>query len=59
MVGDSWSADVAGARAAGIAAVWFNPRRAAAPDDGAAIAQLHAFEPTADAMRIIFDAHRH
>jgi putative hydrolase of the HAD superfamily len=58
MVGDSWSADVLGARAAGIRAVWFNPGRVPPPDDDAAIAQLHGLEPVAEAMRIIFDAHR-
>jgi putative hydrolase of the HAD superfamily len=32
-VGDSLTVDVAGARAAGIQAVWFNPRGATAPKD--------------------------
>ncbi len=59
MVGDSWNADVAGARAAGIRAVWFNPGGVRAPDDSASIPQLRAFEPVPDAMRVIFDAHRH
>jgi HAD superfamily hydrolase (TIGR01549 family) len=58
MVGDSWSADIAGARAAGIRAVWFNPRRVPAPGDTRAISQLYSFEPVSDAMGIIFDAHR-
>ena len=31
MVGDSWANDIAGARDAGIRAVWFNPERAARP----------------------------
>ncbi len=31
MVGDSWSNDVAGARAAGLRAVWLNPSRAGRP----------------------------
>jgi FMN phosphatase YigB (HAD superfamily) len=31
MVGDSWPNDVAGARAAGLRAVWFNPGRAPRP----------------------------
>jgi len=31
MVGDSWSDDVAGAKAAGLRAVWFNPHGANAP----------------------------
>ena len=58
MVGDSWAADIAGAQAAGIRAVWFNPRRLAVPDDRVAVAQLESFEPVSEAMRIIFDAHR-
>ena len=58
MVGDSWSADVEGARAAGIRAVWFNPQRVPAPDAARGIPELHAFEPVSDAMRIIFDANR-
>lgn len=33
MVGDSWPADIEGARRAGIRAVWFNRTGAAAPDD--------------------------
>jgi putative hydrolase of the HAD superfamily len=31
MVGDSWQSDIAGARAAGIRAVWFNPQRLPRP----------------------------
>ena len=31
MVGDSWSADIAGARAAGIHPIWFNPLGAKRP----------------------------
>jgi HAD superfamily hydrolase (TIGR01549 family) len=58
MVGDSWSADIEGARAAGVRAVWFNPRQDPAPDDTASVGQLPAFEPLSDAMRIIFDADR-
>lgn len=58
MVGDSWSADIAGAHAAGIRAVWFNPARMAPPGNDPAVPQLHAFEPVSAAMRIIFDAHR-
>lgn len=33
MVGDNWSSDILGARAAETSAVWFNHRRSAAPDD--------------------------
>jgi putative hydrolase of the HAD superfamily len=59
MVGDSWTADIAGAQAAGIRAIWFNPRQLQIPDDRTPVAQLDAFEPVSRAMRIIFDAHRH
>jgi undecaprenyl-diphosphatase len=36
MVGDSWPNDVAGARAAGLRAVWLNPSKARRPDGAAA-----------------------
>ena len=59
MVGDSWSADIAGARAAGIRAIWFNPAGAVTPEPETAIPELRAFEPVEHAIRIIFDTHRH
>lgn len=59
MVGDSWPADIAGARAAGIRAVWFNPAGVRAPAPEIAVPELRAFEPVAPAIRIIFDTHRH
>jgi HAD superfamily hydrolase (TIGR01509 family) len=43
MLGDSWSADVAGARAAGLAPVWFNPGRRPSPEPE--VPQLHTLEP--------------
>jgi 5'-nucleotidase len=45
MVGDSWSADIAGARAASIRPIWFNPLGANAPA-GEAVAELRSLEPT-------------
>jgi putative hydrolase of the HAD superfamily len=50
MVGDSWHADILGARAAGLRAVWFNPRLRAAPD-GSDIPQLRSWQPPADIAR--------
>jgi HAD superfamily hydrolase (TIGR01509 family) len=44
MVGDSWSADVLGARAAGIRAVWFNPCGDPCPDSSIAM-EVRAFKP--------------
>lgn len=45
MIGDSWSADVAGARAAGIRSVWFNPLRHPCPDPACIAAELEGWEP--------------
>ena len=54
MVGDSWAADVVGARRAGITPIWFNPDRARPPDPDAGVAELHALEPVDAALTIIF-----
>ncbi|HSL20060.1 MAG TPA: HAD family hydrolase [Vicinamibacterales bacterium] len=45
MIGDSWNADIMGARAAGIRAIWFNPLRRPCPDAACLTAELHAWEP--------------
>ncbi len=58
MVGDSWPADIAGARASGIRAIWFNPHHDPVPDGEAAVSQLEALEPPDAVMRVIFDADR-
>jgi HAD superfamily hydrolase (TIGR01509 family) len=57
MVGDSWGADVVGARAAGIRAIWFNRHAAPAPEAG--IEEIRALEPADAVMRILFGPHRH
>lgn len=57
MVGDSWEADVMGARAAGITPVWFNPARLPAPGPG--VRELHALAPPETALGAILDAHRY
>jgi pyrimidine 5'-nucleotidase len=53
MVGDSWTADIDGARAAGIRAIWFNPTRQRRPVADDSVEELHAFEPLADVMATI------
>ena len=58
MVGDSWNADVAGARAVGIRAIWFNPLGAPAPAGEVAVTELRSFDPVDAAVRLILDAHR-
>ena len=54
MIGDSWPADVDGARAAGIRAIWFNRHGAAASDDDPAVAQIASLEPAEAALNVIF-----
>ncbi len=54
MVGDSWPADVAGAIAAGIRPIWFNPLRKPRPDPDIEVDEIHALEPIEDALRVIF-----
>jgi putative hydrolase of the HAD superfamily len=51
MLGDAWHSDVAGARAAGIRAVWFNRFGAASPDPS--VPELQALDPAADALRTL------
>ena len=59
MVGDSCAADVEGALAAGIRAIWFNPSGAAAPHLQASVRQLRTLEPADAVTRIILEPNRH
>ncbi len=56
MLGDSWTADVAGARACGIRAIWFNRHGLPAPEPG--VEEIRALEPPETVMRIFFGPHR-
>jgi HAD superfamily hydrolase (TIGR01549 family) len=53
MIGDSWPADIVGARAAGIRAIWFNRTSEAAPDPDAVVPELHSFTPIDDVLATI------
>jgi 2-haloalkanoic acid dehalogenase type II len=57
MVGDSWAADIEGARAAGIPPVWFNRGGRPRPEPSAEVYELHALEPTSQALDVIHLAH--
>jgi putative hydrolase of the HAD superfamily len=59
MLGDSWSADVAGAHAAGIRAVWFNRLKSPSPELRLGVAELHALEPVSAALACLFDGSQH
>ena len=54
MVGDSWVADVVGARAAGLRAIWFNRLRHPRPAPLSGIAELHTLDPPDEALAAIF-----
>jgi HAD superfamily hydrolase (TIGR01509 family) len=56
MVGDSWTNDIEGARAAGIRAVWFSRNGEPSPD--AEVPTLYSLEPAENALRTILDADR-
>jgi HAD superfamily hydrolase (TIGR01549 family) len=53
MVGDSWAADIAGARAAGIRAIWFNPLGLPLPEGAPPIAQLRSLDLPQAAREIL------
>jgi FMN phosphatase YigB (HAD superfamily) len=57
MVGDSWAADVAGALAAGIVPVWFNPLGRPLPVASPDVAELRALEPVEHAVETILGTH--
>jgi putative hydrolase of the HAD superfamily len=52
MIGDSWSADILGARAVGIRAVWYNPQARPCPEPGH-VSELAAWEPLDEALRVV------
>lgn len=54
MIGDSWAADIIGALAVGLRAIWFNPHGKTPPDPAAAVPELRALEPPEAALSLIF-----
>jgi putative hydrolase of the HAD superfamily len=54
MIGDSWTADIEGARAAGIRAIWFNPEGQACPQPGC-VTELSGWQPLEQALRRILE----
>ncbi len=53
MFGDAWATDIAGATAAGIRAVWFNPRGERRPSDDASVTDVAALTPLADLLAVL------
>jgi HAD superfamily hydrolase (TIGR01549 family) len=58
MVGDSWAADIEGARAAGIRPIWFNRARRPAPDRSRAVCEVFTLAPMDELMAAVFHADR-
>lgn len=46
MIGDAWRADIAGARAAGLRAIWFNPWGRPRPDDWDEVGEIRSLDPS-------------
>ena len=55
MVGDSWGADIRGARAVGIRAIWFNPLALEPPEVAGDVAELRSLEPVESVLEVIFN----
>jgi YjjG family noncanonical pyrimidine nucleotidase len=58
MIGDSWTADVEGARAAGIHAIWFNPEGLPSPHPALGVPELRVLEPADAAASAILESYR-
>jgi HAD superfamily hydrolase (TIGR01509 family) len=56
MIGDSWAADIEGAQAAGIRAIWFNRARRLAPRPAPGVREIFTLTPVDGVMRAIFEA---
>lgn len=54
MIGDSWTADVLGARAAGIRPIWFNPLDLPVPDPSLEVAQMRTLDASPETLALIF-----
>jgi putative hydrolase of the HAD superfamily len=55
MVGDSWTADIEGARAAGIRAIWFNRHRRRPPTGAPRVREVASLVPLEPLLSAIFD----
>jgi HAD superfamily hydrolase (TIGR01549 family) len=57
MIGDSWQADIVGARTAGMPAIWFNRAKRPCPDPDAGVIELHSLEPPDHVIAAIARTH--
>jgi HAD superfamily hydrolase (TIGR01549 family) len=54
MIGDAWRADVSGARAAGLRAIWFNRLGKPRPEPWPDVDEITTLDPAADVLSVIF-----
>ena len=54
MFGDSWAADIAGARAAGLRAVWFNRHGHPKPEPAEDVVEIRSLEPVEAVLDVLF-----
>lgn len=53
MLGDSWAADIVGARAASVRVVWFNPLRLPSPETHWGVPEVYSLEPASVVMEVL------
>jgi HAD superfamily hydrolase (TIGR01549 family) len=53
MIGDAWATDIAGARAAGLRAIWYNPTGKSRPEPAIEVDEIRSLEP-AEVLRTVF-----
>lgn len=58
MIGDAWRTDIAGARAAGIRAIWFNAQRRPRPEPWPDVDEIASLEPAAAVLAAVFGGER-
>ena len=53
MIGDAWATDIAGARAAGVRATWFNPSGTSRPEAWHDVDEIRALEPVSTVLSLV------
>jgi len=53
MIGDAWGTDIAGARAAGLRAIWFNPSGISRPEPWKGVDEIRSLEPVSEVISLI------
>ena len=54
MIGDAWATDIAGARAAGVRAIWFNPHGTSRPEAWQDVEEIRALAPVPTVISVVF-----